>query len=44
VRASLDPDNSPRWLARADRWEKLAEAEIQECYRECNASSDDLAA
>ena len=44
MQAILDPENAWHWLAHADRWENLVEAEIEEHYRECNTSRDELAA
>jgi hypothetical protein len=44
LQATLDPANGSRWLAHADRWEYLVEAEIEDHYRECNADHDGLAA
>jgi hypothetical protein len=44
LQATLDPANAFRWLAHADRWEYLVEAEIEDHYRACNADHDGLAA
>jgi hypothetical protein len=44
LRATFDPGNGWRWLARADRWEVLAVAGIDECYRERNLGRDELVA
>jgi hypothetical protein len=44
LQATLDPANAFRWLAHADRWEYLVEAEIEDHYRACNADRDRLAA
>jgi hypothetical protein len=44
VRATFDPANALRWIARADRWEALAEAEIDERYRECNVGREEFVA
>ena len=38
LQASLDPAKGWQWLARADRWESLVEAEIEAHYQECNSS------
>ena len=38
LQASLEPAKSWQWLARADRWESLVEAEIEAHYQECNSS------
>ena len=38
LRASFDPAKGWHWLARADRWESLVEAEIEAHYQECNSS------
>ena len=38
LQASFDPDGSWHWRARADRWERLVEAEIEAHYQECNSS------
>jgi hypothetical protein len=42
--AALDPENFSVWIARADQWESLVEAEIEEHYRACNSERDALAA
>jgi hypothetical protein len=44
LKATLDPENGSRWQAHADRWEALAQAEIDERYRECNVGRDELVA
>jgi hypothetical protein len=44
LRATFEPTNAWRWLARAHRWESLADAEIEEHYRECNANNGEAAA
>jgi hypothetical protein len=44
LRAALDPEIGWRWIARADRWEALAKAEIDERYRECNVGREELVA
>jgi hypothetical protein len=36
-RAVFDPDNSWKWLSEAERWEHLADAEIDARYQECNS-------
>ena len=38
LQASLNPAEGSHWLARADRWESLVEAEIKAHYQECNSS------
>ena len=38
LQASLEPAKSWQWLARADRWDSLVEAEIEAHYQECNSS------
>ena len=38
--AALDPQNYRLWIARADQWEILVEAEIEEHYRACNSERD----
>jgi hypothetical protein len=42
--AALDPQNYSIWVARADRWESLVLAEIEEHYQACNSQRDALAA
>jgi hypothetical protein len=42
--AALDPENGWIWLARADQWERLVEAEIEAHYRACNSSREEPAA
>ena len=42
--AALDPENHSIWIARADRWESLILAEIEEHYQACNSERDALAA
>lgn len=42
--AALDPENCVIWITRADRWEALADAEIEQHYRACNSEQDGLAA
>jgi hypothetical protein len=42
--AALDPENYSIWIARADQWERLVEAEIEEHYRACNSERDALVA
>jgi hypothetical protein len=37
-RAVFDPDNSWKWLSEAERWEHLADAEIDAHYQECNSA------
>jgi hypothetical protein len=44
LQATFDPANAFRWLAHADRWEGLVEAEIEDHYRACNADHDSLTA
>jgi len=41
LQASLDPAKGWQWLARADRWESLVEAEIEAHYQECNSSGSE---
>jgi hypothetical protein len=41
LKASLDPAKNWHWLARADRWESLVEAEIKARYQECNSGLDE---
>ena len=41
LQASLDPAKGWQWLARADRWESLVEAEIEAHYQECNSSRNE---
>jgi hypothetical protein len=41
--AALDPENYCIWIARADRWESLILAEIEEHYQACNSDRDALA-
>ena len=43
-RAALDPDNGWIWLARAGRWENLAQVEIEAHYLACNVSGKEAAA
>ena len=38
LQASLDPAKAWQWLAQADRWESLVEAEIEAHYQACNSS------
>jgi hypothetical protein len=42
--AALDPEIGWIWLARADRWESLVEAEIEAPYRACNSFREEPAA
>jgi len=37
-RAVFDPDNSWKWLSEAERWEHMADAEIDARYQECNSA------
>jgi hypothetical protein len=37
-RAVFDPDNSRKWLSEAERWEHMANAEIDARYQECNSA------
>lgn len=43
--AVFHPEESRDWLGQAERWEHLAQAEIEAHFRECNAtgSLDDAA-
>jgi hypothetical protein len=36
--AVLHPEDSWKWLGKAERWEDLAETEIAAHFRECNLS------
>ena len=36
--AAYNPSNSWHLLGQAERWEHLAEAEIADCFKECNAT------
>jgi hypothetical protein len=38
--AAYRPDQSWQLLGQAERWEYLAEAEIADHFKECNASTD----
>jgi hypothetical protein len=37
--AVLHPEESWKWLGKAERWEDLAETEIAAHYKDCNLSS-----
>jgi hypothetical protein len=43
-RQALDPEIGWIWLARANRWESLVEAEIEAHYRACNSFREEPAA
>ena len=44
LQARLSAAEGWRWLARADRWESLVEAEIEAHYQECNSSRNEQVA
>jgi hypothetical protein len=37
--AAYNPSNSWQLLGQAERWEHLAEAEIADCFKDCNTTT-----